>query len=80
MYFEVIMSVVTYNLPVRKSNRILIICNRCKRLNKLKNAKKKLMKRKDPDRKSMSLPDLTSSIKPRLNGIPRTHQPELDKM
>jgi len=48
-------------------------------LNKLRNAtsKKKLMKREDPDRKSMSLPDLTSSIKPRLNGI---HQPELDKM
>ncbi|XP_011164544.2 uncharacterized protein LOC105199242 isoform X1 [Solenopsis invicta] len=51
---------------------------RCKRLNKLRNAtsKKKLMKKKDPDRKSMSLPDLTSSIKPRLNG----HQPELDKI
>lgn len=58
------------------------IYNRCKRLNKLKNAtsKKKLMKRKDPDRKSVSLPDLTSSIKPRLNGVPRAHQPELDKM
>ncbi|XP_018314730.1 Hermansky-Pudlak syndrome 4 protein [Mycetomoellerius zeteki] len=55
---------------------------RCKRLNKLKNAtsKKKLMKRKDPDRKSVSLPDLTSSIKPRLNGVPRAHQPELDKI
>ncbi|XP_012540121.1 uncharacterized protein LOC105838818 isoform X2 [Monomorium pharaonis] len=55
---------------------------RCKRLNKLRNAtsKKKLMKKKDPDRKSVSLPDLTSSIKPRLNGIPRTHQPELDKI
>ncbi|KAG5337832.1 HPS4 protein, partial [Acromyrmex heyeri] len=55
---------------------------RCKRLNKLRNAtsKKKLMKKKDPDRKSVSLPDLTSSIKPRLNGIPRTRQPELDKI
>jgi len=28
----------------------------------------------------MSLPDLTSSIKPRLNSIPMAHQPELDKM
>lgn len=65
-----------------QSNRILIAYNRCKRLNKLRNAtsKKKLIKRKDPDRKSMSLPDLTSSIKPRLNGIPRARQLELDKM
>lgn len=55
---------------------------RCKRLNKLRNAtsKKKLMKRKDSDRKSVSLPDLTSSVKPRLNGIPRTYRPELDKI
>ncbi|KYM95642.1 Hermansky-Pudlak syndrome 4 protein [Cyphomyrmex costatus] len=55
---------------------------RCKRLNKLRNAtsKKNMMKRKDPDRKSMSLPDLTSSIKPRLNGIPRAHQAELCKL
>ncbi|XP_070162156.1 uncharacterized protein Hps4 isoform X2 [Polyergus mexicanus] len=55
---------------------------RCKRLNKLKNAtsKKKLMKRKDPDRKSVSLPDLTSSVKSRLNNIPRTYRPELDKI
>lgn len=56
--------------------------NRCKRLNKLRNAtsKKKLMKKKDPERKSVSLPDLTSSVKPRLNGVPRTYRPELDKM
>ncbi|XP_024877372.1 uncharacterized protein LOC112458155 isoform X1 [Temnothorax curvispinosus] len=55
---------------------------RCKRLNKLRNAtsKKKLIKRKDPDRKSMSLSDLTSLIKPRLNGIPRARQQELDKI
>ncbi|KAL6258441.1 hypothetical protein P5V15_010397 [Pogonomyrmex californicus] len=53
---------------------------RCKRLNKLRNAasKEKLMKKKDPDRKSMSLPDLTSSIKSSLT-IPRIHRPELDK-
>ncbi|XP_067213318.1 uncharacterized protein HPS4 isoform X2 [Linepithema humile] len=55
---------------------------RCKRLNKLRNttSKEKLMKRKDPDRKSVSLPDLTSSVKQHLNGIPRTYQPELDQI
>ncbi|XP_072745778.1 uncharacterized protein Hps4 isoform X1 [Anoplolepis gracilipes] len=55
---------------------------RCKRLNKLRNAssKEKLIKRKDPDQKSVSLPDLTSSAKSRLNGIPRTFRPQLDKV
>ncbi|XP_026828329.1 uncharacterized protein LOC113561394 isoform X2 [Ooceraea biroi] len=55
---------------------------RCKRLNKLRNAtsKEKLMKKKDPDRKSVSLPDLTSSITQHVNDIPKTYQPELEKM
>ncbi|KAL0125675.1 hypothetical protein PUN28_004625 [Cardiocondyla obscurior] len=55
---------------------------RCKRLNKLKNAtsKKKFIKKKDPDRKSISLPNLTLSIKSRLNGIQMVRQLELDKI
>ncbi|XP_020289673.1 uncharacterized protein LOC109857603 isoform X2 [Pseudomyrmex gracilis] len=55
---------------------------RCKRLNKLRNAtsKEKLIKKRESDRKSVSLPDLTSLIKPRLNDAPRIYRLELDKI
>jgi len=51
-------------------------------LNKLKNAipKEKLMKRKNSERKSISLPNLTSSINWHLNDVPKNYQPELENM
>ncbi|XP_032667504.1 uncharacterized protein LOC116842414 isoform X2 [Odontomachus brunneus] len=53
---------------------------RCKRLNKLRNAtsKERLMKRKDLDRRSASLPDLTS-VDPCSGSSSRICLPELSK-